>query len=770
MVTNIHPLKLGPMRVLASAAVIVSFSGPLLAQRPSTVFQGKRVVANEIILRLGSNTPAVLSRIAGATAPGEVLKPIGNGLGLNVLHSATRDVTALLNAFSRDPNVLYAEPNYILTANAVPNDPSWPQLWALQQISAPAAWNTTTGSAAYVAGVVDTGVDYTHPDLAANVWTAPSSFTVYINGASITCPAGSHGFNAITLSCDPMDDNNHGTHVSGTIAAVGNNGLGVAGVNWNAQVMGLKFLDSSGSGAVSDAINAIEFAIQVKALFPSAANVRVLSNSYGGDGYSQAFLDEINRAGGSDILFVAAAGNSASNNDAARFYPASYNASNEIAVAATDGADSLASFSNYGASTVQLGAPGVSILSTVRGGGYAYFTGTSMATPHVSGAALLTAAACPAFNTAAVRSAILNGVDRVSALAGRTVTGGRLNVANAIQSCAVVTQPPPPPGTVTIWPNAVTPSIPFWADSPVELGVKFRSDVAGTITGIRFYKGSAAITGVHTGSLWSSTGALLATGAFTNETASGWQQITFSNPVPIAANTTYIASYHTNTGFSVDVGYFAAQGTGNGPLHALQSGADGANGVFIYGLGGQFPSYGSSGQNYWVDVAFVPSSGPSSATIWPNSASPSVPFYSDSPVELGVKFRSDVAGSISGIRFYKAPGNTGAHTGSLWTSNGTLLATGAFTNETASGWQQMTFPNPVPIAANTTYIASYHTNTGFAVDIYYFVSQGADNAPLHALQHGVDGANGVFVYSPGGQFPTYGSNGHNYWVDVMFTQ
>lgn len=769
MVTNIQPSIFTFMRVLlASAAVIVSFSAPLLAQRPWTVFQGKRVVANEIILRLGSHTPAVLSRIAGATAPGEVLKPIGNGLGLNVLHSATRDVAALLNAFSRDPNVLYAEPNYILTANAVPNDPGWPQLWGLQQISAPAAWNTTTGSPAYVAGVVDSGIDYTHPDLAANVWTAPSSFTVYINGASITCPAGSHGFNAITLSCDPMDDNNHGTHVSGTIAAIGSNGLGVAGVNWNARVMGLKFLDSSGSGAASDAINAIEFAIQVKALFPSAANVRVLSNSYGGDGFSQAFLDEINRAGASDILFVAAAGNSASNGDVTRFYPAAYNAANEIAVAATDGADSLASFSNYGASTVQLGAPGVSILSTVRGGGYAYFSGTSMAAPHVSGAALLTLAACPSLNTGAVRSAILNGVDRVSALAGRTVTGGRLNVANAIQSCVAVTQPPPS-GAVSIWPNGVTPSVPFWADSPVELGVKFRSDVAGTITGIRFYKGSAAITGVHTGSLWSSTGALLATGTFINETGSGWQQMTFSNPVPIAPNTTYIASYHTNTGFSVDVGYFAAQGAGNGPLHALQSGVDGANGVFIYGPGGQFPSYGSSGQNYWVDVAFIPSSGPSSTTIWPNSASPSVPFYSDSPVELGVKFRSNVAGAITGIRFYKGPGNTGAHTGSLWTSDGTLLATGTFTNETASGWQQMTFPNPVPIAANTTYIASYHTNTGFAVDIFYFVSHGADNAPLHALQHGVDGANGVFVYGPGGQFPIYGSNGHHYWVDVMFT-
>jgi subtilisin family serine protease len=734
-----------------------------------TTFQGKQVVANEIILRLSAANAPSLSRIAAVSAPGEILKPIGNGLGLSVLHSTSRDVTALMNVFSRHPDVFYAEPNYILKANAVPNDPSWTQLWGLQQISAPAAWNTTTGSAAYVAGVVDTGVDYTHPDLAANVWSAPSSFTVSINGVNITCPAGSHGFNAIALTCDPMDDNNHGTHVSGTIAAVGNNGVGVAGVNWNARVMGLKFLDSTGSGAVSDAINAIEFAIQTKARFASAANIRVLSNSYGGDGFSRAFSDEINKAGANGMLFVAAAGNSAANDDATPFYPAGYNAANEIAVAATDATDALANFSNYGAGTVQLAAPGVSILSTVRSGGYAYFSGTSMATPHVSGAALLTIAACPLLNTAAVRSAILNGVDKIGALSGRTATGGRLNVAAAIQSCAITT-PPPTPNGVTIWSGNTTPSIPFYADNPVELGIKFRSDVAGTITGIRFYKGSGN-TGTHTGSLWTSTGSLLATGTFTNETATGWQQLTFSSPVSIAPNTTYIASYHTNTGFAVDVGYFVAHGVDNTPLHALQSGVNGANGVFIYGAGGQFPSVGSTGQNYWVDIVFNSGGAApvASTTIWPNSIFPSVPFYTDNPVELGVKFRSDVAGAITGIRFFKGPGSTGTHTGSLWTSNGLLLATGTFTNETATGWQQLTFSNPVPIAANTTYIASYHTNTGFAVDVGYFVTHGADNTPLHALQSGVDGANGVFVYGPGGQFPSAGSSGQNYWVDIIFS-
>ena len=135
------------------------------------------------------------------------------------------------------------------------------------------------------------------------------------------------------------------------------------------------------------------------------------------------------------------------------------------------------------------------------------------------------------------------------------------------------------------------------------------------------------------------------------------------------------------------------------------------------------------------------------ASIWPSSASPSIPFYADKSVELGVKLRSDVAGTITGVRFYKGIGSTGQHTGTLWTAGGTLLATGTFVNETASGWQELLFSTPVPISANTTYIASYHANNGFAVDVGYFVGRGVDNAPLHALKAGVDGANGVYVYA-----------------------
>jgi hypothetical protein len=324
---------------------------------------------------------------------------------------------------------------------------------------------------------------------------------------------------------------------------------------------------------------------------------------------------------------------------------------------------------------------------------------------------------------------------------------------------------------LTIWSDNTIPSIPLYMDSPVELGVKFRSDVVGSITGIRFYKGPGN-TGIHTGSLWTLSGGLLATGTFTNETATGWQQLTFSNPVAISANTTYIASYHTNTGFAVDVGYFVPHGADNAPLHALQWSGTNGNGVFIYGPGGQFPSYSSTGQNYWVDIVFNGGAAPpppaAATSIWPNSVVPTFPFYPDNnPVELGVKFRSDVAGSITGIRFYKGSGNSGTHTGSLWTSSGVLLATGTFTNETPVGWQQLTFTNPIAILPNTTYVASYHSTSGLAVNVGYFLTQGVDAPPLHALQSGVDGPNGLYIYSFGGQFPI-NSNGHNYWVDVSF--
>lgn len=452
--------------------LLMLVASPGYAQRNSgsktEMYNGQEAAANEVLVKF--RTTSLISIIqAEAAEQVDQAEGVGN-LGVLRFHSAGKGVATLIRDLTARGDVEYAEPNYILHAIAIPNDPRFGELWGLRNtgqailgvpgtpgadISATLAWDVSTGSRASVATVVDTGIDYTHPDLAANVWSAPTAFTINIGGRAITCPAGSHGFNAITNVCDPLDDNNHGSHVSGTIGAVGNNGVGVVGVNWVASIMGSKFLDAGGSGTTANAINAIEFAIQAKAAFGGAtgsANVRALSNSWGGGGFSQALLDEINKANTNDMLFVAAAGNSSSNNDVTPHYPSSYNTPNMVAVAATDNNDALASFSNFGPTSVHLGAPGVDVLSTIIGANYAYFSGTSMATPHVSGSALLILSKCP-LNTPNLKTLILNNVDPIPSLAGLTTTGGRLNVNKAIRACSA---PPTPDFSLSASPSSQT--------------------------------------------------------------------------------------------------------------------------------------------------------------------------------------------------------------------------------------------------------------------------------------------------------------------------
>ncbi len=420
---------------------------------------GHEAVAGEVLIKL--RTAAARADII-QLADADTFRAAGR-LGTHRMRSRSASAAALLQRLARHPDVEYVEPNFIVHAIAEPPDVLMPQLWGLlnvgqpvngglpgaagRDINASQAWDVSIGSPAHVVAVIDTGIDYRHPDLAANMWTAPAPFTVILAGQSVTCAAGTHGFNAISLTCDPMDDHNHGTHAAGTIGAAGGNGVGVVGVNWTTRMMGVKFMNATGSGTIADAITAIEFAMQARAAFSAtgAADVRVLSNSWGSGSFSQALADQIAAAGDQDMLFVAAAGNNGFSNDLLPMYPASYDVDTVVSVAATTNTDSRAWFSNYGAVSVDLGAPGVDILSTTVGNSYGFASGTSMAAPHVAGAAALVLSRC-ALDTLGLKDALLTTVEPVPALASVTASGGRLDVHGAMRSCM---GPPDAPSSLT---------------------------------------------------------------------------------------------------------------------------------------------------------------------------------------------------------------------------------------------------------------------------------------------------------------------------------
>lgn len=356
-------------------------------------------------------------------------------------------IEQIVDNLKKTPGIIYAGFDYELSICQTPNDPKFSELWGMHNtgqtggtadadIDAPEAWDLATGSSSVIVAVIDTGVDYNHTDLSPNMWHNPGE----IAGNGIDDDGNGYiddiyGIDGCNNDSDPYDDHYHGTHCAGTIGAKGNDGFGVVGVNWDVKIMALKFLNSSGSGSTSDAVECMNYLIDQR---QKGQNIVVASNSWGGGGADQALLDAINTAGNLGVLFAAAAGNNSSNNDSTPFYPANYDSQYIISVAATDHNDQLASFSNYGANTVELGAPGVSIVSDSPGGGFRTLNGTSMATPHVSGTIGLLASIFPSDSPIQRKNRILNYVDPIPALSGKTITGGRLNIFKAVQSAPFV--------------------------------------------------------------------------------------------------------------------------------------------------------------------------------------------------------------------------------------------------------------------------------------------------------------------------------------------
>lgn len=382
----------------------------------------------------------------------------------------------------------YVEPDYIVSIAGVPDDPRFDDLWGLHNegqtggtvdadIDALEAWAISTGSKDVVVGVIDTGVDHSHSDLLANMWINPGE----IPGNGIDDDGNGYvddvyGINAITGSGDPMDDQGHGTHVAGTIGAAGNNNTGVVGVNHETSIVGCKFLDAQGSGSTSDAITCIDYMVSLK---NAGVNVRVLNNSWGGGGYSQALADAITASEQADILFVAAAGNDAVDNDQNPSYPANYENESVVSVASTDNLDKMSSFSQWGLTTVDLGAPGSAILSTVPGNGYATYSGTSMATPHVAGAAALVLSVNPDLSTGELKQLLMDSGDDNADLQGKTVSGKRLNANQALE------QADPTPGfKLSVTPASQQITVGETATYTFEIGsiAQWEGDVELTLT------------------------------------------------------------------------------------------------------------------------------------------------------------------------------------------------------------------------------------------------------------------------------------------------
>ncbi|HSK30056.1 MAG TPA: S8 family serine peptidase, partial [Candidatus Limnocylindria bacterium] len=524
-------------------------------------------------------------------------------------------VEEAVNLYRQNPDVLYAEPNYILKITATPNDPRFGELWGLHNvgqsggtpdadIDATEAWNITTGSNANIVAIIDSGVDYNHPDLAANMFR--NSLDCNNNGVDDDGNGyidDCYGIDTANNDSNPIDDNNHGTHVAGTIGAVGNNGLGVTGINWNVKVLACKFVNASGSGTTESAIDCLEY---VKIMKDRGFNIIATNNSWGGGGFSQALFEAIEAQQQRGILFIAAAGNGdffgfGLNNDQTPFYPCNYFLPNVVCVAATTRTDGRSSFSNYGRRTVHLGAPGSDILSTIRGGSYGVSSGTSMATPHVTGVAALLRAADPNRDWRAIKNLLLAGGDNVTAMSN-TIAQKRLNADGAL-ACSNA--------TVLSRLRPIANSISVSAGTPVDLAALHVNcaNPNGNVT-VTVSPGDELVDlvdnglgadqvagdGIYTGQ-WTPSGL----GTFSLTFPSG-DVVTATVAVPVINITPNTLDFGTSyVGMSVEK-KFTVSNTGGGTL----TGSANASSPFSIVSGGNYSLAGGASQA--VTVGFAPAS------------------------------------------------------------------------------------------------------------------------------------------------------------------
>ena len=416
-------------------------------------------VPGEYIVKLKDNY-AVSSVNVMRQELGSFVKSTIPGQNIVVIKRPVFELTdSVVKTLSQNPMVDIVEPNFIYRINKVPNDPMFGQLWGMQNtgqkdseakvgvagvdIGATQAWDIETGSKDVIVAVVDTGINYNHPDLKDNVWTN----TAELNGKAgvdddnngiIDDIYGASFVDAAKPTGNNLDDHGHGSHCSGTIGARGDDGKGIVGVNWNVRIMGVKFLGADGSGSLEGALAAIDYATKMGA--------KVISNSWGGGGYSETLKQAIQRSNDAGAIFVAAAGNESNNNDTNPTYPASYDVPNVLSVAAIDNRGQIASFSNYGAKTVHVAAPGVNIYSSITGSNYDSWSGTSMATPHVSGMAALLLAHEPNITGLQIKERIIATSRPLAGIRGK-VRAGFVNAYAMLTN----TQPQPDPADPANW-------------------------------------------------------------------------------------------------------------------------------------------------------------------------------------------------------------------------------------------------------------------------------------------------------------------------------